>query len=111
MALAVSDGVCVLGGVIVVVATGFALAPAVVGACIWACAAPIRPATSKVAESTVLMTNPGLQPMWIMHICWVGNNRMTVKGNSPVMLSEKELGRYARHIVLREVGGPGQTAL
>ncbi|HYZ61442.1 MAG TPA: ThiF family adenylyltransferase, partial [Acetobacteraceae bacterium] len=27
------------------------------------------------------------------------------------MLSEKELERYARHIVLREVGGPGQAAL
>src|SRR5260370_2650612 len=27
------------------------------------------------------------------------------------MLSTKELERYARHIVLREVGGPGQAAL
>jgi len=27
------------------------------------------------------------------------------------MLSTEELERYARHIVLREVGGPGQTAL
>src|SRR5689334_9676998 len=27
------------------------------------------------------------------------------------MLSEDELERYARHIVLREVGGPGQGAL
>ena len=27
------------------------------------------------------------------------------------MLSAKELERYARHIVLREVGGPGQAAL
>src|SRR4029078_3739122 len=27
------------------------------------------------------------------------------------MLSAKELERYARHIVLRDVGGPGQTAL
>src|SRR5712672_3249903 len=27
------------------------------------------------------------------------------------MLSPQELERYARHIVLREVGGPGQTAL
>src|SRR5258706_14099509 len=27
------------------------------------------------------------------------------------MLSAEELERYARHIVLREVGGPGQTAL
>ena len=27
------------------------------------------------------------------------------------MLSNDELERYARHIVLREVGGPGQAAL
>ena len=27
------------------------------------------------------------------------------------MLSDKELERYARHIVLRDVGGPGQAAL
>ena len=30
--------------------------------------------------------------------------------NSP-MLTPEELERYARHIVLREVGGPGQAAL
>jgi molybdopterin-synthase adenylyltransferase len=29
----------------------------------------------------------------------------------PAMLSEDELERYARHIVLRDVGGPGQAAL
>jgi molybdopterin-synthase adenylyltransferase len=29
----------------------------------------------------------------------------------PLMLSAQELERYARHIVLREVGGPGQAAL
>jgi len=27
------------------------------------------------------------------------------------MLTDDELERYARHIVLREVGGPGQAAL
>ncbi|MGC1467692.1 MAG: adenylyltransferase, partial [Pseudolabrys sp.] len=27
------------------------------------------------------------------------------------MLEKEELERYARHIVLREVGGPGQAAL
>ena len=27
------------------------------------------------------------------------------------MLTPEELERYARHIVLREVGGPGQAAL
>src|SRR6201987_5317238 len=30
---------------------------------------------------------------------------------SPEMLSAEELERYARHIVLREIGGPGQAAL
>src|ERR1700748_10692 len=29
----------------------------------------------------------------------------------PAMLDAEELERYARHIVLREVGGPGQAAL
>jgi adenylyltransferase/sulfurtransferase len=32
-------------------------------------------------------------------------------GQEPLMLSAEELERYARHIVLREVGGPGQAAL
>jgi molybdopterin-synthase adenylyltransferase len=32
-------------------------------------------------------------------------------GAGASMLSSEELERYARHIVLREVGGPGQTAL
>jgi len=31
--------------------------------------------------------------------------------NGPLMLDASELERYARHIVLREVGGPGQAAL
>src|SRR5262249_56668222 len=29
----------------------------------------------------------------------------------PIMLSPEELERYARHIVLHEIGGPGQAAL
>jgi hypothetical protein len=62
MAFAVSAGVCVFGGRAVL--TGFDLVPAAVGACIWAKA--ISPAghamnaTNKVAESAVLMTNPGI---------------------------------------------------
>src|SRR5882757_4211272 len=31
--------------------------------------------------------------------------------NSEKMLNSDELERYARHLVLREVGGPGQAAL
>ena len=31
--------------------------------------------------------------------------------SKPTMLTAEELERYARHIVLREVGGPGQAAL
>jgi hypothetical protein len=60
MALAVSAGVCVFGGVTVEVATGFGLLPADVGACAWASAAPAVAITNHVAESTVLMTNPGI---------------------------------------------------
>lgn len=50
------------------------------------------------------------------HIWWVCDNRKAVQGNlgtgnDPIMLSADELERYARHIVLREVGGPGQLAL
>jgi hypothetical protein len=59
MAFAVSAGVCTPGGRIVVVVTGFGLLPAVVGACIWACAEPMA-TTNNVAESAVLMTNPGI---------------------------------------------------
>src|SRR5207245_9922297 len=33
------------------------------------------------------------------------------EGSNGFMLSADELDRYARHIVLREVGGPGQAAL
>ena len=32
-------------------------------------------------------------------------------GSEDAMLTPAELERYARHIVLREVGGPGQAAL
>ena len=42
-----------------VVVTGFGLVPAADGACIWACAEPMA-TTNKVAESVVLMTNPGI---------------------------------------------------
>ena len=42
------------------VATGFGLLPAVVGACIWAPVELPMATTSNVAESTVLMTNPGM---------------------------------------------------
>src|SRR5262245_53161778 len=33
------------------------------------------------------------------------------RGDRSTMLTTEELERYARHIVLREVGGPGQAAL
>ena len=36
---------------------------------------------------------------------------MDVPQHRTAILSEDELERYARHIVLREVGGPGQAAL
>jgi len=34
-----------------------------------------------------------------------------ITGMLTTQLSSEELERYARHIVLREVGGPGQAAL
>src|ERR1700682_2505634 len=37
--------------------------------------------------------------------------RGETEGHDRAMLSADELERYARHIVLREVGGPGQAAL
>src|SRR6202171_3864182 len=37
--------------------------------------------------------------------------RDETEGHNRAMLSADELERYARHIVLREVGGPGQAAL
>src|SRR6201996_7152896 len=37
--------------------------------------------------------------------------RAEARGQVQEMLSSEELERYARHIVLREVGGPGQAAL
>src|SRR6202171_2309529 len=37
--------------------------------------------------------------------------RGETEGHDRAMLSSDELERYARHIVLREVGGPGQAAL
>src|SRR5262245_47703193 len=36
---------------------------------------------------------------------------MAWNGEGPSMLSAEELERYARHIVLHEIGGPGQQAL
>src|SRR5947209_10352135 len=36
---------------------------------------------------------------------------MAANVEEPSMLSPEELERYARHIVLHEVGGPGQAAL
>jgi hypothetical protein len=42
----------------------------------------------------------------------VGNSRAPVQGiapgNRPTMLTADELERCARHIVLRDVGGPGK---
>ncbi|MGC1639245.1 MAG: hypothetical protein WA781_01235, partial [Pseudolabrys sp.] len=37
--------------------------------------------------------------------------RVPIIARLTTMLDSEELERYARHIVLREVGGPGQTKL
>lgn len=36
---------------------------------------------------------------------------IAVQGDKPPVFTETELNRYARHIILREVGGPGQRKL
>ena len=131
IALAVSSGFCRAGRIGIVV-TGLGLAPAVDGGVNWAWAddpntIKMDAETINVAENTDLMTNPkairegilerSLTSPPIKHICLVGNNCASVqgperKGLEPRrMLTANELERYARHIVLREVGGPGQAAL
>src|SRR5882672_5534159 len=127
IALAVSSGFCSAGRIGIVVTT-FGFEPTVAGAVICACAdAPIAKTVNKiinVAVSIDLMTNPNgntgnteaiIDVRPIKHICLVGTNRAGVQGTGPrnrlTMLSTTELERYARHIVLREVGGPGQTLL
>jgi adenylyltransferase/sulfurtransferase len=86
---------------------------------IWAWAAAPAATHINVAVSTDLMRSLGsIEERAIKHICLVANNRRTVQPNDGQtegydlkMLSADELERYARHIVLREVGGPGQAAL
>jgi molybdopterin-synthase adenylyltransferase len=41
----------------------------------------------------------------------IGYAKMAANVEEPSMLSPEELERYARHIVLHEIGGPGQAAL
>src|SRR5882724_12034155 len=44
-------------------------------------------------------------------LCALRRSASAPKCYKPHMLDPDELERYARHIVLREVGGPGQNAL
>ena len=69
-------------------------------------------ANISVAASIDLMTNPAspLNALPLKHISLVANNLGWFRSKSKV-LSPDELERYARHIVLRDVGGPGQAAL
>ena len=95
IAFAVSSGFCSAGRT-GTAATAFGLVPAVEGGVICASAEVPNAATSNVAESTDLMTNPeeslrnGWMDCWsdrwrslthhaIMHICLVGNNRAAVQ--------------------------------
>src|SRR5258708_17723508 len=118
IALAVSAGVCKAGR-IGTVATCFGLAPAVDGAVICALAGAAVATNINVAVSIDLMTSlKSIEECATKHICLVGDSRRRVQqndgrteGHDLKMLSAEELERYARHIVLREVGGPGQAAL
>lgn len=49
--------------------------------------------------------------MWGSAISITADGDAAAKGRCAEMLSDEELERYARHIVLRDVGGPGQAAL
>jgi len=41
----------------------------------------------------------------------VAARRARVKPRQQMSFSDEEVERYARHLVLREIGGPGQQAL
>lgn len=85
--------------------------PGSCGVVIWALA-PEADANISVAASIDLMTNPAspLNALPLKHISLVANNVAMVQEYKS-LLSPDELERYARHIVLRDVGGPGQAAL
>ena len=57
----------------------------------------------------------GMVAVYSWGVRWLGRRGNRVKENDEVKkaeaFSERELERYARHIVLREIGGPGQKRL
>jgi molybdopterin-synthase adenylyltransferase len=44
-------------------------------------------------------------------VCWRGNTALPIGESLPLTLTDKQLDRYARHIVLRDIGGAGQAKL
>lgn len=94
MASAVADGVCIAGGRIGAVWTGFGLAPEIGGVVIWAFA-PVAAANIKVAASIDLMTNPAgpLNAMPLKHISLVANNDAVVQMVSLILRSREAASR------------------
>jgi adenylyltransferase/sulfurtransferase len=57
------------------------------------------------------LDEPRLGRVLCKNLCFADKSTDLFEDPRGPMLSSEELERYARHIVLREVGGPGQTAL
>lgn len=75
---------------------------------------PIREATGKSPALWLLLAGfTGLVLVYRMGLRWLRGKARAVVPQTPAKgaFSETELNRYARHIVLREVGGPGQKRL
>lgn len=75
---------------------------------------PLRMATGETAELWFILGGAGLVVLGYRHLLQI--LRRKAENSQPSepavpLFSETELDRYARHIVLREIGGPGQKAL
>ncbi|MEC7258620.1 MAG: molybdopterin biosynthesis protein, partial [Pseudomonadota bacterium] len=74
----------------------------------------LRMATGgSVAPWLILLGLGGLVGVYTLGLRWLRQRAAGTAERAPAagLLSETELERYARHIVLREIGGPGQAKL
>jgi len=98
-------------------AGGFGAAPgfgAALGAGVWASAGAMSPSDSRIAPKyRIAAPLRGKKRAKGTATPRSRKGSVAARGRRPVtgMLSPDELERYARHIVLHEVGGPGQAAL
>ncbi len=75
---------------------------------------PLRQATGESPALWVILAGfVGLVLIYKKGLNWLRNKASAPDAppSKPDLFSETELNRYARHIVLREVGGPGQKKL